>query len=98
MEQGYNVLIVKRRVLKGSRYFIIVSLTVLLRRLGFVRNMLEYVPEYVLTTKAICSKTIPMSLNLTYGLSSPLKPVYTYCGLSMNKYFKFIFCTSEFAL
>lgn len=65
MEQECNVLIVKRRVLKGSRYSMIVPLTVLLRRLGFVRNMLEYVPESILTTETICFKTIPISLNLT---------------------------------
>lgn len=65
----------------------IVSLTVLLRRLGFVRNVLEYVPESVLTTKIICFKTIPIFLNLTYGLSSPLEPVHTYTGLVNEKEF-----------
>lgn len=62
LEQGCNVLIVKRRILKGSRYSMIVSLTVLLRRLGFVRNVWKCVPESVLTTKTICFKTIPISL------------------------------------
>lgn len=86
MEHEYNVLIVKRRVLQG-RYSMVVSLTVLLRRLDFVKNVLEYVPESVLTTKTICFKTIPTSLNLTYGLSSPLKPVHTYTGLINEKEF-----------
>lgn len=86
MEHECNVLIVKRRVLQG-RYSMIVSLTVLLRRLGFVKNVLEYVPESVLITKTICFKTIPTSLNLTYGLSSPLKPVHTYTGLVNEKEF-----------
>lgn len=80
LEQECNVFIVKRRVLKANRYSMIVSLTVLLRRLGFVRNVLDYVPESVLTIETICFRIIPISLNLTYGLSSPLKPVHTCTG------------------
>lgn len=84
MEHESNVLIVKRRVLQG-RYSMIVSLIILLRRLGFVKNLLEYVLESVLTTNTICFKTIPTSLNLTYGLSSLLKLVHTCTGLANEK-------------
>lgn len=65
----------------------IVSLRVLQRRFGFVKNALEYIPESVSSMKTICFKTILVSLNLTYSLSSPLKPVYAYTALFKEKEF-----------
>lgn len=83
MEHGCNLLL-SRRVLQG-RHSVIVSLTILLRRFGFVKNVFEYVPESVSSTKTIRFKTIPLSHNLTYGLPSPFKPVPIHTGLFKEK-------------
>lgn len=83
LEHECNLLLLNRRVLEGG-YSVIVSLTVLLR-FGFVKNVFEYVPESVSSTKTICFQTIPLSVNLSCGLPSPFKLVPTHTGLFKEK-------------